>query len=607
MTLMLSFVRRYVMPFWLWFVAGSFFLFITNYLAVQIPIQLAKAIDAIRVGNQPQTLYYAIVTIAVMGALVIIVRTLSRVLFFTPGRLVEYQLKNDMFDKLLRLQPSFYSEWQTGDIVSRTANDMTFVRVMVGFGTLQVINITTALLLAGTQMLLLSPWLTLLILIPLGVGMLVVNVGIRRLFDLSRQSQEEMSSLSEHILASLQGVQTIQGFNAQEAFHTRFLKRNKDYMTTNLKLVNVRVITLPVLALSGAMCIWVLLAFGGPMAIRKEISVGQLVAFTSYIALLLMPLRSLGWLMSVFQRGRTSLERVMELLDVEPERPDLPDPIHTQPGKGPGFRFKQLSFAYPDDPDNPVLHDIDVELPAGKMIGVFGRTGSGKTTLLRLLSRAYNAQPEQLFVDDIDITKLHLDEWRKRMSVVTQSPFLFSDDIATNIAMGERPREEIEQVIDSAALRRDLESLPDGLDTIVGERGIMLSGGQRQRVALARALCRPFDFLILDDVLSAVDHQTEHTLIETIKQIGHSRPEAPPTTILVSHRLSALCSTDLILVLEQGKLVDKGTHQELIRREGPYKEAWELQSNKVDDEGNPIEIPCDSPSEGTDDSKEEDV
>jgi ATP-binding cassette subfamily B protein len=515
---------------------------------------------------------------------VIVVRTLSRVLFFTPGRLVEYQVKNELFAKLLALQPSFYSKWKAGDIVSRTSDDMTFVRVMIGFGMLQIFNTSTALLLTGGQMFRLSAKLTLLLLIPIVISLAIVQIGIRRLFDMMKASREQMSAISDHVLSSIHGVQTIQGFRAEEPFTARFKERNEQFLHTNLTLARITSFLLPLLGLGGAICVWALLAIGGPMTIRHELTVGQLVAFTTYIAYLLMPLRSLGWMMSVFQRGQTSLERVLELLDATPERPEgnSPSPFR---GDGVEIEAKHLTFAYPDEPEEPILHDISFTIPNGKRIGIFGRTGSGKSTLLRLFTRIYNPPPGTLFVNGVDVTTLDLHEWRDKMAVVPQTPFLFSDTIESNISVGVSSgadtKAAIKDAIVRAAFDQDLDSLTEGMDTIVGERGIMLSGGQRQRITLARALARECEFLVLDDVLSAVDHNTERRLIQTIEEMSQT-PDRCGTVVLVSHRLSALASSDWILVLEEGKLVDQGTHEDLTQRPGPYREAWLHQADQAE-------------------------
>ena len=309
------------------------------------------------------------------------------------------------------------------------------------------------------------------------------------------------------------------------------------------------------------------------MAIRGLISVGELAAFAALLTVLLPVLRSMGWMFSVLARGRASLERIFELLDAPIDRPEGEVGRLSAPGAGPALTLSRLSFAYPDDPGRMVLRDITVELPAGAVIGLFGRTGSGKSTLLRVLARLYDPPPASVFVDGVDLAEMDLAAWRRRLTMVPQRPFLFSDSIASNIAMGvASPEIAVMAAVEAAALEPDLGVLPDGLDTVVGERGIMLSGGQRQRVALARGLYRGGDLLILDDVLSAVDHTTEKMLVDTLSDL--SRSGNRPTVLVASNRLSVLRRTDLVLVLDKGRLVAEGHHDELVGRPGIYRDTW---------------------------------
>jgi ATP-binding cassette subfamily B protein len=547
---------------------------------VSIPLELASAIDALRDGDRGTDIVkQAIIAIAAMGIGIIVVRTLSRVLFFTPGRLMEFQLKNDLFARLMQQQPSFYAQWQTGDIIARSSEDLSFVRVMVGFGLLQIFNTSAALLMTGTQMLMLSWQLTLWSLIPIVVTLLIVQIGTYYIYKLIRRNRQEMSDLSEHILSSIHGVQTIQGFRAEEAFLQRFRERNDRYLKTLLQMANLRAWLFPLFVLGAGICIWMLLAIGGPMTIQGQLTVGQIVAFVTYITYLLAPLRSLGWLMSVFQQGYTSLDRIFELLNNSPERPEgkTPMPLPDQPVC---LELRDLSFAYPDAPNKDILSHISVDIPAGSWVGIFGRTGSGKSTLLRLIARLYNSPPQSIFANGVDITRVDLDRWREKIAVVSQTPFLFSDSIAENICMStEVDRTRLQQVIHWAALTRDIQDMPEGIDTIVGERGIMVSGGQRQRVTLARALYRDFELLILDDILSAIDHHTEHQLIDMLRDLAaNTSRSVPPTIILVSHRISALTRCDQILVLENGMISERGTHAELIERPGCYRDTWQHQT-----------------------------
>lgn len=559
------------------YLAGAVLLFVTNYLSVSIPVQIGYAIDALR-ANTSMGRYVA--AIAAMGVGVILVRSLSRVLIFNPGRHVEYRLRRDLFAHLLQLQPSFYAVHKRGDIVSRAANDISWVRTLVGFGGLQVFNVTMAVALTGWKMVSLSPRLTLMALLPVAVGAALVQWAIRRLFYLARRSQEQLGEISEHVLGSLQGMAAIQGFVAEEAFIERFEKRNREWLRTSMRLAVIRSTALPLLVLAGGVAMFALIAVGGPMVLAGTLTVGELAAFTALLAVFLPPLRSMGWMMSVIQRGRAALERIFELVDAPVERPEGSAGRVTKPGHGPTIEIRDLSFAYPDEPQRAVLEGLTATMPAGSVIGLFGRTGSGKSTLLRLLARVYNPPADTVIADGVDITTIDLDSWRRRLSVVPQRPFLFSDAIASNVALEAVPDlERIARSVDMAALGSDLEALPDGLETVVGERGIMLSGGQRQRVALARGLYRDSDLLILDDVLSAVDHRTEAQLVETVAALTR-RPEAP-TVLIASHRLSALRHCDNVLVLDGGRLVDQGTHSELIKRPGIYRDTWLVQSQRA--------------------------
>lgn len=585
------FFLRYVLNYWRWYLFGVVFLVTTNWLAVQIPLQLAKAIDALGHHNKMDALK-AIQTIALMGVAVILVRTLSRILFFTPGRLIEYKIKNQLFDHLLSLQPDFYARWQHGDIVSRISNDMTFVRVLAGFGMLQLVNVSTALFLAGYAMMTLSVSLTLWLFLPIVAAMIVVQHAIQRLFTLTKQNQEELSALSEHILSTLQGIHTIQGLRAEQAFFTRFLEKNRQYTKTNLHLAKIRSWFLPLLGLAGAFSIWLLFLRSGAMIQSKVFTVGQLIAMIAYVTYLIVPLRSLGWLLSVFQRGQTSLERVFALLkekSVQTEHTDMSDQKRRISQTSPQVSCTKLSFSYPDAPDHPVLQDITFSIEAGKMVGIFGRTGAGKSTLLRLIARLYNPEKGQLWIDGCDIRFLDLEAWREEIAYAPQSAFLFSETIEENITFGKKEPKRLQEAIERAALQKDLDALPQGLQTIVGERGIMLSGGQRQRTALARAFYKKAPLLLLDDVLSAVDHATEQELLQNLRE---TQQQKPPTIFLISHRISALALADWILVLEKGRIIAQGTHSELQHQQGLYRDAW-LQHER---QNSPVALSEEQPS-----------
>jgi ATP-binding cassette subfamily B protein len=569
-------IRHYGWRYRWSYLAGVVFVLLTNYLSVSIPGEIGHAIDGLR-ANRPVGTY--IVAIVAMGTAVIGVRTLSRILIFNPGRDLEYHLRGDLFAKLLRLQPAFYARHKRGDIVSRASNDISWVRTLVGFGGLQIINVTIAVALTGWKMVSLSPRLTLMAGLPILVGVGTVQLAIRRVFHLGRQSQEQLGEISEHVLGSLQGMATIQGFVAERSFVERFEERNVEWMRIGMKLAMIRAGALPLLVLTGGVAMFVVIAVGGPMVLANSITVGELAAFTALLTVLLPPLRSFGWMLSVIQRGRAALDRIFELMDAPVEKPEGARGIALPRGTGPSIELHNLTFSYPDAPNLLVLDDVSAAIPSGAVVGIFGRTGSGKSTLLRLLARLFNPPQGTVLVDGRDLTTVELASWRQRVTMVPQRPFLFSESIAANVSLEEDPQPSlVREAARLAALEQDLEALPSGLETVVGERGIMLSGGQRQRVALARGLYRGGDVLILDDVLSAVDHSTEASLVDTISEIA--RTAEAPTVLIASHRLSAFRSCDTILVLERGRLVDQGTHDELIERPGPYRDAWWVQRQR---------------------------
>ena len=562
------FVREHVKPLWRWYVAGTLAVLATNWLGVQVPLRMAHGLDQMRAGQPGAATDAAI--IAALGVGVIVVRTLSRIWFFTPGRLAETELRGRFFRHLLRLQPGFYSRYPTGDLLSRATSDVTYARALAGFALLQACNVVGSLTMGVGQMLAMSPKLTLAVALPCLVAYGGVSMATRRLMALQRVSQKQLGALADELLSTFQGVATVQAFCAEDTFARRLDGRAGDLRASNLSMTRIRAVAFPLLTLAGGLATWGLLVFGGGAVRAGTMTAGELAAFIALIAYVLMPMRMLGWLFPVFQRAEAGLERIYIVLNEAELRPDATQ-RRPAPARGPEIELRNLSFAFPDAPHRPVLREVSVTIPAGGTVGIYGPVGSGKSTLLRLLARLQDPPPGTILVDGADVRDVDLDAWRSSLCVVSQSPFLFSESIAENIGFGASP-EAIERAAAAAALKQDLDALPDGLSTVVGERGIALSGGQRQRVALARGLLRDAQVVLLDDVLSAVDHHTEQELLATL------RARAGATRIVVSHRLSALVQTDLVLVLDEGRLVDAGKHADLVQRPGPYRDAWDAQA-----------------------------
>ncbi len=574
-----SLIRTYVHPHRGSLAAGAVFLALTNWLTVSIPGEIGRSVDALQRGLPVGGHALAI---ALMGLAIVVIRALSRILIFNPVRDMEYRFRQDFFEHLMHLPSTFWTSHRRGDVVSRAANDIGWVRVMVGYGGLQSLNVTLALGLTGWKMVALSPRLTLLAVAPMALGMAVVQWGIRRLITLFRRNQEQLGEISDHVLGSLQGMATIQGFAAEEAFKERFRARNLDWLRTGMRMAMVRSLALPLLALSGGLAIGVLVTVGGGMVRAGTLSVGELTAFVALLMALLSPLRSLGWLVSISQRGRAALERLLEILR-EPVAGASGIVVPGGTGSGPGIVIEGLRFTYPEG-RAPALEIAGARIPAGAMLGIFGRTGAGKSTLLHLLARLEDPPPGSILADGVDLAEIPLETWRRRAVLVPQRPFLFSESVTFNVALSEEPdMERVRWAVRAAALEEDLEGFPEGLDTVVGERGVMLSGGQRQRVALARGLYRGGDLLLLDDVLSAVDHATEGRLVATLE--GLSRGTGRPTVVIASHRLSVLRRTDHVLVLDRGRLVASGSFREVVAHPGPLRDAWLAQRGELEERG----------------------
>ncbi len=564
------------------YVGGTLCLLATNYLSVTIPEQIGAAVDVLTTPESLSAIQPYIVNIAWMGFAVVVVRTLSRVLFFNPGRDVEYRIRRDLFSNLLHLPPAFYATQNRGDIISRASSDITWVRALIGFGGLQSINLAFALSLTLWKMGSISWVLTGITLAPIVLGTIIVQGSIRSWYPMMKKNQEYLADISEHVLESLNGVTTIQGFQAAPAFIRELKQRNQTWFDNNIQLKLVQSTILPLVALAGATSVFLLLYFGAPLLENGTLTVGNIATFIALLAALVPYMRSLGWMLSTWQSGRAAADRVLELLDAEPNHPEGDNGVRLPGQVVPTIKVDGLSFAYPDDPETKILTNVSLELPAGQTLGVFGKTGSGKSTLLRVLSRMYAPERGMVTVDGVDICDLDIYGWRQKLSTVPQRPFLFSDSVRSNIALGDKGTgEQMDRAVSLASLTQDLPALPDGLDTIVGERGIMLSGGQRQRVALARGLYQGGEVILLDDVLSAVDHENEQRLVKALNSF-HERSQ--PSCVIVSNRISAFRHANQIVVLDEGRVVQRGTHLELIDQEGLYRDAYVAQRESTETE-----------------------
>ncbi|MGC6419142.1 MAG: ABC transporter ATP-binding protein [Bradymonadia bacterium] len=576
---LLRFWREYPHRYRWWYALGLICLIATNLLTVAIPTFIQYAIDGIAETN-PEGLspmgWAGIMLLA--GCSIMVVRTLSRTLFFNPGRAVEFYVKSDIFRKLLGQSRAYFDKMATGDIISRGTNDANAMRALIGFGSLQLFNVTFIVLLTTGRMLQLSPQLALLCVVPLFGGALVMRWAVIKLWSLQAEALAQLSMLSERILETYAGVSLIQAHNAFSGAHQRFDKENSKLLDLAERMLSIRTWLLPVVGVAGQLCVVVVLYYGGRDVIAGQLTLGQLTAFITYITVLSGGLRSLGFLIGAFQRGQVGLGRIYEVLDAPIDRAEGKTDCPTPNAQGHDVKVTQLSFTYPKA-NQPSLQDITFDVKAGSTLGLFGPTGSGKSTLLRILARTYDPPEGQAFLSGVDINTIRVESYWKDVVLVPQEPFLFSQTIRDNIALrsyGDSVEDgRLMDALADAQLSDEVDALADGLETVVGERGVTLSGGQRQRTALARAFYRPFQMLILDDVMSAVDHATESALINAVYRRVDGR-----TAIMASHRISVLAQADHIIVLDEGRIVDQGSHSELCSRPGLYQRAWELQNGE---------------------------
>jgi ATP-binding cassette subfamily B protein len=571
--LRLGLIRRYLRPHRRTVLLGVIALVVVNLLSVALPLLVRGVIDDLQDGFQfADVMRQAglIITLAtVMGG----VRLWSRMLVFGVGRQVEADLKQQIFDHMLRQEPGWVQTTGSGEVISRATSDVENVRRLLGFAVLSLTNTALAYALTLPAMLAIDPLLSLAAVGLYPLMLVTVRLFGGRMMRQQRQQQQSLAQLSDLIQEDLSGISAIKIYGQEATERQAFAGRNRAYRDDALQLARTRSTLFPLLEGISSVSLLLLLALGSGQLESGRLSIGDLVALILYVERLVFPTALLGFTLNTFQTGQVSLERVEELLRRQPRiqtvaQPLSPaEPVH---GQGAAIEARNLSVRY-DGAERNSLEGISFRINPGELVAVVGPVGCGKTTLARALGRMVEVPAGQLFLDGRDVTALRLDDLRARVALVPQEGYLFTASLADNLRYGEPEAdpEAVERAAIQARLAGDVRGFPDGYATLVGERGITLSGGQRQRTALGRALLLQAPLLVLDDALASVDNNTAADILASVRE------QNDRTVLMISHQLSAAAACDRILVLDGGRLVQQGHHSELVGRSGTYRRLWE--------------------------------
>jgi ATP-binding cassette, subfamily B, multidrug efflux pump len=587
---LLPYLKRYRWGYTL----GTACVFLTNGIWILFPLVIGRAADDLHSGvTRHKLLVYAGLLLAIALTKGIF-QFLTRWVVIGISRDIEFDLRNDLFAALERLSYSYYQRHRTGDIMARATNDLNAVRMLLGPAIMYSANTIVYTAGALAFMISISPWLTLFTFLPLPAVSIIIQTFGRRIHERFERIQAMFSDISARAQENFSGARLIRAYVQEDAEIQAFEKENKEYIRRSLKLVRLMGMLWPTLELMLGCALVLVVWLGGREVVTGQstvklisnvgtlgpavttnlvlsgtMSVGQFVSFITYMMQLTWPIIALGWVINIFQRGTASLIRINEIMQEEPAIKNAQG-AEDLPVNG-EIEFRNLNFSYDG---KQVLHDVNLRIPAGSSLAIVGPTGSGKTTLVSLIPRIYDAEAGTVLVDDRPIRDFSLQSLRKHIGFVPQETFLFSDRIRENIAFGvdSASENEVRNSASAANIAADIESFPEGYETMVGERGITLSGGQKQRTAIARALIRNPRILILDDALSSVDTQTEDKILNHLRDVMQGR-----TTIFISHRVSTVRNADRIAVLHGGRIVELGTHDELLALNGYYSDLYNKQ------------------------------
>ncbi len=573
--LRLDLIGRYLRPHRSTVLLGAIALVVVNVLRVTIPMEVRSVVDELQEGFSYAGVLRQAGWVVLLASTMGVIRLASRQLIFGVGRQVEVDLRQRLFEHMLRQEPDWIQSKGSGEVISRATSDVENIRRLLGFAILSLTNTLLAYALTLPAMLAIDPWLTLAAVGLYPVMLSTVGLFGGRMMRQKRVQQEELSALSNLIQEDLSGIGAIKIYGQEGAEQQAFATRNRRYRDSAIRLARTQSTLFPLLQGISSLSVLLLLAIGSGQLEAGRLSIGGLVALILYVEQLVFPTALLGFTLNTFQTGQVSLERVEELLKREPEIKD-PDPSAVKPQptaeRRGRFEARGLTVQYQGAEKN-TLNGLSFCIEPGELVAVVGAVGCGKTTLARAFGRMVPLEPGQLFLDGVDVTQMPLKRLRRDVAIVPQEGFLFTSTLADNLRYGDPDASDqrVELAADQARLADDVKGFPDGFGTIVGERGITLSGGQRQRTALGRALLMSAPVLILDDALASVDNNTAAAILDSI------RARDDRTIVMISHQLSAAAACDRILVIKDGRIVQQGHHNALIQQPGLYKRLWERQ------------------------------
>ncbi|WP_117233145.1 ABC transporter ATP-binding protein [Vibrio maerlii] len=560
------------------------FIFLVNWLQVEIPRYIQLAIDLIddasTVGHQQLQTYVGMVV--AMSLAMVVVRILSRIYALNPGRITEASLKGTLLEKLNRLPNSFHDKFASGKLISIINNDLNGIRMMFGVGFLQFFNALLALSLTPLWMWRISPELTLYSIIPISIAFVIFRIGFKKMKDLHLEHMRRLQNLSAQLMSYLSGIDLIKSQQMSPWVKNEIETLNQQLLRCRMQITRIQVFFMPVLDYANDLMKIIILGLGGYMLMQQSLTLGEITAFLTYSVLLAMPLMQLGRIATIYQRGMVGIQSAQTILNADIPETDNKEltQIESRSLSGKTFSVRNLTYRYPGE-ERTILQDISFDIPAGKKLGVLGGIGSGKTTLVNCLNHHLDVPESSIHLGEQDITHLSRSDLRRYVKTVTQDPYLFSATVEENIRFGSRDDElakaQVDEVLELSQLAEDVARFEKGDQTLVGEKGIMLSGGQKQRLSIARALLEPADLIIMDNVLSAVDYDTERKILEGL----FSRLKNQ-SVLVVSHRVNALEYMDDIIVLNEGKIIAQGDHKTLLKTCPYYLETWQLQQNETE-------------------------